>query len=329
MRIGVLLGALILVAAGCSSTHHDPAGAARLVPWDGAVPAQLRVAASAPAPRCQASQLRVVGDGFDFSAALSGGTGEATVRNAGTGTCQLTGRPDVQIVGAVPAPRQRQDPLPAQPPAFPTVAPPDTVLATLPPGAAATLDIDWRNWCVPRASGTPVPPRTIRLTLPGGTGSLDVGYNALPGCDTPGAASTIGVHPFQPAPLASTAPWTSTALRAAIAPLPGARQLRGARGDTVRFAVELRNPSAAPISFDRCPLIVEMLAPAGHPEVHQLNCRAAVCLPATGSLRFEMRIQIPPNAPVGSNGLFWELDPTGGQAPETVSRIMVTDHAAP
>ncbi|GAA5185434.1 hypothetical protein GCM10023322_29470 [Rugosimonospora acidiphila] len=325
----MLLGALVLAAAGCSSTPHDPAGAARIVPWDGAIPAQLRVAATAPAPRCQASQLRVVGDGFNFSAALSGGTGEATVRNAGTRACQLTGRPDVRIVGAVPAPPQRQDPLPAQPPAFPTVAPPDTALVALPPGAAATLDVDWRNWCVPRASGKPVPPRAIRLTLPDGAGRLEVGYNALPGCDTPGAASTIGVHPFEPAPLASTPPWTSTALRAAIAPLPGAKQLRGARGDTVRFAVELRNPSAAPISFDRCPLIVEILAPAGHPEVHQLNCRAATRLPAKGSVRFEMRIQVPPDAPAGSNGLFWELDPTGAQAPETVSRIMVTGRAAP
>jgi len=36
-----------------------------------------------------------------------------------------------------------------------------------------------------------------------------------------------------------------------------------------------------------------------------------------------MRIQIPADAPAGNNGLFWELDPTGGQGPEAVSHIEV------
>jgi hypothetical protein len=75
--------------------------------------------------------------------------------------------------------------------------------------------------------------------------------------------------------------------------------------------------------FDRCPLLIEMLAPAGRPEVHQLNCRAASPIQAAGSLRFEMRIQVPANAPAGANGLFWELDPTGAQGPQAVSRVVV------
>jgi hypothetical protein len=68
-----------------------------------------------------------------------------------------------------------------------------------------------------------------------------------------------------------------------------------------------------------------MLAPTGHPEVHQLNCRAAGPLPAGGALRFEMRIQIPMDAPAGNNGLFWELDPTGTRGPETTSGVVVAD----
>ena len=63
--------------------------------------------------------------------------------------------------------------------------------------------------------------------------------------------------------------------------------------------------------------------PAGWPEVYQLNCAAAGQLPAGGALRFEMRIQIPPDAPTGNNGLFWELDPTGAGGPEAVSRVVV------
>jgi hypothetical protein len=317
----VLIGALALVLSGCSA-GHAPAADVRLVPWDDAVPAQLRAASVAPAPLCQASAVKVVGDGFRFAPAISGGTGEVVLRNAGTDACRLTGRPDVRIVGAVPAPDQQQLPLPAQPPAFPTVAPPDSTLAALPPGAAVTLDVDWRNWCVPRSAQAPVPPQAIRLTLPGGTGTIDVGYDAVPPCDTPGAAATVGVRPFRPAPLATTAPWTSTAVQATIQPMPGG-DLGGRRGETARFAVLLRNPSAVPVSFEHCPLIVEMLAPAGQPEAHQLNCGAAARLPAHGSLRFEMRIGVPADAPAGNNGLFWELDPTGGQGPQAMSRLVV------
>jgi hypothetical protein len=91
----------------------------------------------------------------------------------------------------------------------------------------------------------------------------------------------------------------------------------------VRFAVQLHNASAAAVGFDRCPLLIEMLAPAGRPEVHQLNCQAASPIPPSGSLRFEMRIQVPANAPAGANGLFWELDPTGAQGPQAVSRLVV------
>jgi hypothetical protein len=266
----------------------------------------------------------VVGTGLQFAPAVSGGTGEVTLRNLGPKACQLTGRPNVQIVDAMPAPRQQQEQLPAEPPAFPTVIPPDSALLAVAPGAAVSLDVDWRNWCVPQTSRTPVPPKAIRLTLPGSAGKIDVGYNAVPACDTPGAATTIGVRPFQPAPLPATKPWTSSIVQATIQPLSGGKgPLTGKRGETARFVVQIRNPSAAPISFERCPLVVEMLAPAGRPEVHQLNCLAAAQLPAGGSLRFEMRIPIPADAPAGNNGLFWELDPTGAQGPEATSRIVV------
>lgn len=322
MRRAVVVGALALALSGCSGGHGTAADV-RLVPWDDAVPAQLRIASAAPAPPCRASGLKVVGDGFRFAPAISGGTGEVTLRNTGTDACRLSGRPDVRIVGAAPAPEQQQVPMPAQPPAFPAVAPPDSTLDALPPGATVTLDIDWRNWCVPAGGATqPVPPQAVRLTLPDGAGTIDVGYDAVPPCDTPGSASTVGVRPFQPAPLAATAPWTSTAVQAKIQPLPGA-DLSGRAGGTARYAVVLSNPSSAPVSFGNCPLVVELLAPAGAPEAHQLNCRSAGALPAHGSLRFEMRIDVPADAPAGNNGLFWELDPTGGQGPQAVSRLVV------
>jgi hypothetical protein len=51
--------------------------------------------------------------------------------------------------------------------------------------------------------------------------------------------------------------------------------------------------------------------------------RAASPIQPAGSLRFEMRIQVPADAPAEANGLFWELDPTGAQGPQAVSRLVV------
>jgi hypothetical protein len=186
------------------------------------------------------------------------------------------------------------------------------------------VDVDWRNWCVPRSTAAPVPPRAIRVTLPDGGGALDVPYNAVPACEAPGTPSTLGVRPFQPAPLPASEPWTTAVLQAQIQPLSGGTgDVTGRRGQTARFAVQVRNPTATAIPFTRCPLLVELLAPAGRPEVHQLNCGAAGQLPAGGTLRFEMHIQVPADAPAGVNGLFWQLDPTGAKGPEATSRIVV------
>jgi hypothetical protein len=169
------------------------------------------------------------------------------------------------------------------------------------------------------------------VTLAGGLGSLDIGYDAVPSCDAPGEPSTLAVRPFQPSPLQDDAPWTSGVVTATITPRDGGTApVTGRRGEVASFAVQLHNSSTAPVQFTRCPLIAEMLAPAGSPEVHQLNCRAALpgrssgSVAPGGSLGFEMRIQIPAGAPLGNNGLFWELDPTGPQGLEVVSRLVVT-----
>ena len=303
----------MLVLTGCSTARHD----VPLVPWDDTVMA----APSPAAAPCQAARLAATG--FQFTATASGGTGAASLRNTGPDACRLSGRPGVEVVGAVPAPSQRQLPLPADTPEFPTVVPPDSALSAVPPGGSVTVSVDWRNWCVPAGAPAPVPPRAIRLTLPDGGGAVEVPYNAVPPCETPGDPSTLGVRPFQPAPLPSSPPWTVTGLRATIQPLTGNAGLTGTRGGTVRFAVLLQNPSSAPVPFDHCPLVVEMLAPAGRPEAHQLNCRAAGVLPAGGALRFEMRVPVPADAPDGANGLFWELDPTGSQGPQVTARVTV------
>ena len=105
--------------------------------------------------------------------------------------------------------------------------------------------------------------------------------------------------------------------------LGAAGRLHAVRGRVLRYSVLLRNRSRATLRFRTCPLVAQMLAPSGSVEAHQLNCGAAHPLPPGGSARFEMRLQVPSNAPLGVNGLFWELDPIGAQSPETVTRVVV------
>jgi hypothetical protein len=299
-----------------------------VIAWDGSVPGQLDARQGPPAAPCRASWLRVTGSGFQFVAGVAGGTGAVAVRNTGPGPCRLMGRPTVRLVGAPRAPVQRQVDLPPQAPTFPEVLEPAATLQALPPGSTAILSIEWSNWCVPGAAGSAkpqVPPAAVRISLGGRLGSLDVDYNAVPGCGTPGQPSTIGVRPFAPSPLPSTQPWTTANVKAAIQPIGGGgAQLTGKRGQVARFAVRLTNMSATEVHFDHCPLVAEDLAPSGQPEVHQLNCRSAGSIPPGGSLIFEMQIHVPASAPLGKNGLFWELDPTGAQYPEAVSGLVVS-----
>jgi hypothetical protein len=328
-RLAPLLALLVAVAvAGCSSAQATrPARPRHVIAWNGAVPGQFQARQRAPAAACRASHLRVMGSGFHFVAGGSGGTGAVALRNTGHVPCRLTGRPAVRLVGAPRAPAQRQVGLPPQAPEFPALRGPAAALRALPPGSAAILSIEWSNWCVPGAAGSrkpQVPPKAVRITLGKGLGSLDANYNAVPACQAPRQPSTIGVRPFMPAPLPATSPWTTANVKATIQPAGGGTALTGSRGHLARFVVRLRNTSRVPVRFDRCPLLAEELAPAGQTEVHQLNCRAAGSIPPGKSLFFEMGIQVPASAPLGKNGLFWDLDPTGAQFPEAVSGLVVS-----
>ena len=113
-------------------------------------------------------------------------------------------------------------------------------------------------------------------------------------------------------------------VKATIQPAGGTTALTGTRGHLARFVIRLRNASGVPVRFARCPLLAEELAPAGQTEVHQLNCHAVRPIPPGGSLYFEMGIHVPASAPLGKNGLFWQLDPTGAQFPETVTGLAVS-----
>jgi hypothetical protein len=325
-----LFAALAALATGCGSHHakqtRSVVSAAPLIPWTDEEVSAL-VVRRTPAPPCRASQLRAEGHGFTFQAAIAGAVGSVAVRNVGTAQCRLTGRPLVRFVGAPKAPPQRQASLPPQQPAFPRLLRPSSWLLALAPGDSASLGIEWRNWCVPNAQSAKkplIPPKAVRVTLPDGGGSLDIPYNAVTSCERPEDPSTIGVRPFQPPALPSTKPWTTQILSAKVLTLDGrAGPLQARRGQLLRYSVALRNEGRETVGFGNCPFAVELLAPAGKPEAHPLACAAAHPLAPHSTLRFEVRIRIPSAAPVGPNGLFWELDPLGAQSPEVVSRVIV------
>jgi hypothetical protein len=319
------------IVAGCGSHHPKaPPAAPPLVRWANIIPPALRVpqGAAAAAP-CSATALKVVGQGFVFQSAPSGAVGAVVLRNAGNAPCRLTGRPHVRFVGAPRQPVQHEVALPGQLAQFPQVRRPDEVLLALRPGDTAVLTLDWSNWCVPGArqvKGKLIPPSAVRVTLAGGAGSLDVPYNAVTPCTRPGAPSTIGVHPFQPPGLPNKHRWTKAVFAGKIFTIAGGPgPLHGVRGGVLRYAVRLRNESRTTVRFANCPLIAEELAPRGTVEAHQLNCAGGTRRVAPGgSIRFEMRVRIPASAPTGVNGLFWVLDPLGGQNAETVARVIVT-----
>ena len=104
--------------------------------------------------------------------------------------------------------------------------------------------------------------------------------------------------------------------------MPG-QPIHGRRGGTLRFRVVLTNDSATTVRFDRCPAYAQQLVPGGRVEAYTLNCRAAHPIAPGKSLAFAMRLRVPQNAPLGANGLFWELDPFGARAPQVHARVTI------
>jgi hypothetical protein len=315
----VLVLLLLALGAGCSSSSKkgksavlDPA-----VPWTSKQPAQVAERTPATAA-CAAADLKVQGQ-VTFVPNLEGGIALVTLRNAGTHTCRLTGRPRVRFVkNGGPVQVQRQ--IPPTPSNFPETTYAASALLALRPGETGALTITWDNWCDPVIAGKPhLPPSAVRIMLPGGRGSIDADYNAVPTCLDPSKPTTIGVSVFQPSLLPRARAWSGVFLRAEIPNQP----LRVRRGGILHFRVVLTNASHATARFGRCPAYVQQLAPGGGVEVYDLNCAAAHPIAPGKRLAFAMQIRVPNDSPFGANGLFWALDPFGARGPQAHARVTV------
>lgn len=319
-RRAVALISLTVIAVGCSSGSKKEQAQAvgPAVPWTSKKPPQVaeRVPSATP---CRAADLEVPGQ-VRFVPRLQGGVALAVVRNAGARTCRLSGRPRVTFVKSG-GPVQVEKPVPTTPSNFPETTYPASSLLALRPGESGAVTITWDNWCDLVIKGKPhLPPSAVRITLPDGRGSIAADYNAVPRCIDANAPTTIGVSVFQPTLVRTGRPWSQAFLSASV---PG-QPIHARRGETLHFRVVLRNSSQAPARFEeRCPAYIQQLAPRGKVEVYDLNCPAAHSIAPGKNLAFAMRAHVPRNAPLGGNGLFWELDPFGARAPQLHARVTI------
>jgi hypothetical protein len=316
-RAQVALVLLAVVVAGCSSGSKKQAAAVPAVPWTSEKPPQVAARTPVSTP-CRAADLRVLGQ-VRFVPRLNGGIALVVVRNKGSRTCRLAGRPRVTLV-KTGGPVQVERAISTTPSNFPETTYPASSLLALRPGDVGALTISWDNWCDPLIKGKPhVPPSAVRITLPGDRGSLSADYNAVVPCVDPNAPSTIGVSVFQPSLIPAGRPWTSAFLSASV---PG-QPLHARRGGILHYRVVLKNESKTTARFEHCPAYAQQLAPAGEVEVYNLNCAAAHPMAPDRRLAFAMRLRVPRNAPLGANGLFWELDPFGIRAPQLHARVTI------
>jgi hypothetical protein len=213
-----------------------------------------------------------------------------------------------------------QRPIPTTPSNFPEIAYPRSSLLALRPGESAAVTISWDNWCDPKVPGKPhVPPSAVRITLPAGRGSIDADYNAVPRCLAPSSPSVLGVSTFQPTLIPRGRPWSTAFL---VASVPG-QPVHATRGGILRYRVVLRNISQTTARFERCPAYIEQIVPGGTVQAYELNCAAAHPIAPGESLAFGLQVRVPPDSPLGANGLFWGLDPFGILAPQVHARVVI------
>ena len=169
--------------------------------------------------------------------------------------------------------------------------------------------------------------QALRLTLPAHGGSLHAGYTAVVSCDRATAPSTIGMRPFAPEPLTAAARVhgssadrdRASADRREGCPACPAR----ARSCASRSACAIARPPRPCASTVAARCWRRSSRRSGRRRPHRLNCAAAKPIAPGRAQWFEMRVQVPPNAPLGPNGLFWRLDPTGDFGPQVVARVVV------
>lgn len=314
--VGALCFVAVAMVGGCatspvvSSRQPSPA-ASRLssaqpvrgvVPWIDAPPPPYQPPATTtpPAPPANARAC----SRHDVSASFDGHDGAGghliayvRFRNVGGSTCLLAGYPSV--VAAQPG---RPDVTATDGSFFPAGH-----AANMPPGGVTMLGLETDAYCAarPGGGGGGHTYDHISIALPGGgTVHLDVPRSTELDV-TCGLHSTGFSDPHYPQP---EPVYPLSVLRASLE-LPRTVQV----GSVLRYTVALRNPTAHRVSLAPCPGFVEA-ADTTTPDkrTYALNCAPVGSIGAGRTVRFAMRLPVPPDSTAGPVRVLWSL-----QAPDT------------
>jgi Domain of unknown function (DUF4232) len=298
-RAAAATAAVLAVAAvaGLSTvlTRDGRPASPGVVPWLDAPVTPYSPPPPATEPPRPAARACLGGDprlaGVDREGA-TGHTGTFVhLQNTGRSRCTLAGSP--QLTGLT-APGARV-PIPAEHGTF-FDSPPETQQrpATIDPTEQAVLTIETSLGC---AGGAPASTRTYRrvqIGLPDGA-TFQVADRLDSSCPF-----RIGTwYRPTPQPLEPPEPWPT--LQARLQGVPATVH----PGQPFDYVIELTNTGPASVPLNPCPAYTEALG--GTRGDYRLNCQAGTVIPAFGSMRFAMRLNVGTDVPSGPAKLLWAL----------------------
>ena len=323
-----LIAAAVLLATGAAAggvLAFGGGGRSGEVPWLPTKP-QLGPANPPLAAACKSSQLAAT---LGLQGATGNLAGTIEIRNRSSSPCSLVGRPKLSFAGATSKWRLARGQAGFFPPD--PLAPPRSTLRALAPGGWVSVGLFWSNWCGRGSSdngNSGQPPAAFLLTAPGG-GTVRLAQNRIGGGRRPlgappcygQAPSTLSATRFTPViphgTLKSELPLRARIVSAAVIPFKGEQPGFIAHpGEWLSYTVVLTNRSRRLFTFGRsCPVYTEQwgLAPA---QAFVLNCRPAGSIGPRRSVRFAMRILVPPHATTASSAFDWILAPHTWNAPQ-------------
>jgi hypothetical protein len=330
-----LTAAAALLAVGLAvggALAFSPAGGSGEVPWLPTRP-QLGPANPPLAPACKASQL---GATLGLQGATQNLAGTIEIRNRSASPCSLVGRPKLSFADATSKWRQTRGQAGFFPPD--PLAPPRSSLRALAPGGWASIGLFWSNWCGRGSSdngNSGEPPAALVLSAPGG-GAIRMAQNGIGGGRRPlgappcnaAVASTLSATRFTPVipqgTVRSELPLRARMVSDEHLPVEGDQPGFLAKpGTWLSYTVVLTNRSRRPFTFGRsCPVYIEQigLAPA---QAFVLNCRPVGSIGAGRSVRFAMRIHVPPHPSLSAPAFDWILAPHTWNAPQATGYAQV------
>lgn len=294
-----------LCCAACASRAESPvpggsasptADTPTVVPWVYAPtqPSAPTTADTPPAPRptdarpCTAHDVSVVvGEGDGAGGHL---LRDLRFRNVSESTCVLRGYPEVTATE------------PGQPDVvgvdgsfFPSDGP-----ANMPPGASTFLGVETDTYCAARPGGGGGGPlyHRVRVVLPSGD---EISIEIPDGLD---ATCGLRLTPFSVPRPEHPDPPSSMSELTAVLQMPATVQA----GGVLSYVVALTNPTDQAVVLSPCPAYLQTTsAPSPAKDIETLNCGPVGAITAGQTLRFEMRIEVPADAPDGPLHVFWNL----------------------